>query len=174
MRLSPPVLGAILLSLACDPPIETESGDPAANEPLRAPPRGMFEPVADVLQTSCGTLDCHGQVGRNLRLYGARGLRLDATANPADGETTPREYDESYWSVVGLEPDVMSLVVADSGRRPQRLLLVRKAIGLEKHKGGSLFSTGDDGYSCLVSWIAGQVDLAACKRQSEIARPQAR
>lgn len=40
--------------------------------------------VADALQPSCGTLDCHRQVTRNLRLFGARGLRLDPTHTSPD------------------------------------------------------------------------------------------
>jgi hypothetical protein len=52
-------------------------GGDAPNFVLSAPPREGFESVADAMQPSCGTLDCHGQPGRNLRLYGGRGLRLD-------------------------------------------------------------------------------------------------
>ena len=137
---------------------------------LLAPARATFEPVADVLQGSCGTLDCHGQIGRNLRLYGGRGLRWDPRDNSADNPTTAREYDESYWSVIGLEPEVMSAVVRDHGLDPQRLTMVRKARGLEKHKGGLLFETGDDQDRCLVSWVGGAIDRAACDRVLHPAR----
>jgi len=69
------------------------SGAPGTT--LAAPERATFEPVDDVLQATCGTLDCHGQLGRALRLYGGRGLRLAPTDNPADDPTTPAEYDRS-------------------------------------------------------------------------------
>jgi hypothetical protein len=118
--------------------------------------------VADVLQRSCGTLDCHGQVGRGLRLYGGRGLRLDPRGNSADAPTSVAEYDESYWSVVGLEPELLSAVVQDHGRLPERLTMVRKARGVEKHKGGTLLMAGDAQDRCLLSWLAGALERATC------------
>jgi hypothetical protein len=138
---------------------------------LLAPSRAAFPPVDDVLQASCGTLDCHGQVGRNLRLYGGRGLRLAPQDNSADDPTTAREYDESYWSIIGLEPEVLSDVVRDQGRSPERLTMVRKARGTEKHKGGQLFMAGDVRDRCLLSWLAGAVDEAACKQGADVPRP---
>jgi hypothetical protein len=146
-------------------------GQPGAT--LAAPLRATFEPVHDVLQPTCGTLDCHGQVGRALRLYGGRGLRLLKTDNPADDPTTPDEYDQSYWSVIGLEPEIISDVVTDQGRRPERLTLVRKARNQEHHKGGQLFVAGDYRDRCLTSWLAGQLDLVACKIGKELLRPGA-
>jgi hypothetical protein len=166
-----------LLLLACSgnvgdsltPP--PRSGAPGTT--LAAPARATFEPVDDVLQTTCGTLDCHGQIGRNLRLYGGRGLRLSPQGNPADDPTTPDEYDASYWSVIGLEPEVMSDVVLDHGQLPERLTMVRKARELEHHKGGKLFEAGDERDRCVTSWLAGNVDVTACKIGKELLRPSA-
>jgi hypothetical protein len=138
---------------------------------LLAPARATFEPVDDVLQGSCGTLDCHGQPGRSLRLYGGRGLRLSPQGNSADDPTTAQEYDQSYFAVIGLEPEILSAVVADHGDRPERLTLVRKARNLEHHKGGQLFAAGDDRDRCLTSWLAGTVDAAACQRGKDTPRP---
>jgi hypothetical protein len=146
---------------------------PDQSSALLAPSRATFNPVDDVLQVSCGTLDCHGQPGRSLRLYGGRGLRLSAMGNSADDPTTPAEYDESYFSVIGLEPEILSQVVGDQGRRPERLTIVRKARNLEHHKGGLLFTEGDDRDRCLTSWLAGAVDAAACQRGKEQTRPAA-
>jgi hypothetical protein len=42
-----------------------------------------FGPVADYLEHRCGSLDCHGQVGRNLRIWGCEGMRLDPTDIPS-------------------------------------------------------------------------------------------
>jgi hypothetical protein len=145
------------------------SGGPGAA--LAAPLRATYEPVHDVLQTSCGTLDCHGQAGRGLRLYGGRGLRLRPEDNPADNPTTHEEYDQSYWSVIALEPEVLSDVVAQHGEMPERLTLVRKARNLEHHKGGRLFVAGDVRDRCLTSWLAGQIDLGARKSGKELLRP---
>jgi hypothetical protein len=173
----PRFLASLCLLLACsgavgDPlTLPPRSGAPGTT--LAAPDRATFEPVDDVLQASCGTLDCHGQLGRALRLYGGRGLRLSPKDNPADDPTTPAEYDRSYGFVIGLEPEVMSDVVMDGGRVPERLTLVRKARELEHHKGGKLFVIGDDRDRCLTSWLAGQLDLAACKAGKELMRPGA-
>jgi hypothetical protein len=153
---------------------ETDTPDPksgGAGSMLAAPARASFVPVDDVLQASCGTLDCHGQVGRSLRLYGGRGLRWSSTMNSADDPTTPEEYDQSYWSVIGLEPEVMSDVVNDHGARPERLTMVRKARNLEHHKGGKLFDAGDDRDRCLTSWLAGALDGDACMRGKDLTRP---
>ncbi len=129
---------------------------------LALPSRAAFEPVADALQDTCGTLDCHGQSGRNLRLFGGRGLRLAAMDNSSDGATTDAEYEASYWSVVGLEPEIMSAVVRDRGSSPERLLMIAKARGTEKHKGGILMKPGDSLDVCLRKWLSGRTDEAVC------------
>jgi hypothetical protein len=156
-----------------DPGVGAADGGTAAGTRLLAPERATFNPLGDMLQTTCGTLDCHGQIGRNLRLYGARGLRLDPKDNSAENPTTVREYDQSYWSVIGLEPETTSDVVADHGADPDRLTIFRKARGTERHKGGQLFSVGDPGDRCLLSWFAGKVDVAACKQVTDRPRPVA-
>src|SRR4051794_14590983 len=107
MRIGSLILAAAL-AVGCNAVVgDTNTPQPRSGGPgavLAAPERATFAPVDDVLQASCGTLDCHGQVGRNLRLYGGRGLRWSPQGNSADDPTTPAEYDESYWSVIGLEP----------------------------------------------------------------------
>src|SRR3954467_11362409 len=106
----------ILLALSCQGAISTPDPDrPPPSEVLQPPPRAGFARVADALQPSCGTLDCHGQIGRNLRLFGARGMRLDPKEASAEGTTTPAEYLATYWSVVGLEPEETSAVVRQNG-----------------------------------------------------------
>jgi hypothetical protein len=153
---------------------DTNTPDPksvGAGSMLAAPERATFAPVDDVLQASCGTLDCHGQAGRSLRLYGGRGLRWSRMGNSADDPTTPEEYDQSYWSVIGLEPEIMSDVVKDQGKDPERLTMVRKARNLEHHKGGQLFVAGDDRDRCLTSWLAGALDGDACQRGKDLMRP---
>jgi hypothetical protein len=72
------------------------------------------------------------------------------------------EYDESYRSLVGLEPAVMSAVVSGKGAHPEFLTFVRKARGDESHKGGKLWSAGDDQDRCVATWLAGAVDMNAC------------
>ena len=131
------------------------------------PDEASFRPVADLLDHRCGSLDCHGVRERNLRLYGYEGLRLPlddgGVVRPSSKpSTTDAEYHEDFVSVVGLEPEIMSAVVADHGANPERLTIVRKARGLEDHKGGSLMQAGDDEDRCLTSWLAGATDVATC------------
>lgn len=128
----------------------------------------QFGIVGDYLDHRCGSLDCHGQVGRNLRIWGCEGMRLDPKALPgcsvATGGsfTTPAEHQATYRSLVGLEPTVMSAVVEGHGADPEMLTFMRKALGYEAHKGGTLITAGDEQYVCLTSWLAGQTDQTAC------------
>jgi len=128
----------------------------------------QFGPVADYLDHRCGTLDCHGQVGRNLRIWGCEGMRLDPADFPQCSRqlggkaTTVAEYEATYRSLVGLEPAVMSAVVAGNGQRPELLTFVRKARGIESHKGGTLITPGDDQDDCITSWLTGQTNLTKC------------
>jgi len=140
---------------------------------LRTPDRAAFPQVADALQPSCGTLDCHGQRSRNLRLFGGRGLRLDPHSNSADEPTTEAEYQASFLSLTGLEPEALDAVVASQGQDALRLSLVRKARGIERHKGGTQMLPGDPLDRCLLSWLASRIDAAACTRVSSAARPRA-
>jgi hypothetical protein len=156
-RCSPLVLALILSACAL----------PAADARFqeRVPERSGFPAVAAVLEHSCGTLDCHGSSARNLRLYGGLGLRWSASDRPQTPAcATPEEIDQDFASVVGLEPEVLSAVVADGGADPERLTLVRKARGLEHHKGGSPWKSGDDADTCLTAWLASAPDDSACAR----------
>lgn len=129
------------------------------------PDANTFPPVAQLLDVRCGSLDCHGTVGRNLRLYGSAGLRLSATDQPfvpmCDRQA---EVDQDYQSVVGLEPEVMGQVVASGGANPDALTMVRKARGIESHKGGKIWNEGDDADACLVSWLSANADAGACEK----------
>lgn len=138
---------------------------------LAAPPRAAFENVADAMQPSCGTLDCHGQVGRNLRLFGARGLRLSAMETSAEGVTQQSEYDATYWAVLALEPEVLAMVVRQGGASPERLTLVRKGRGTERHKGGTLMIPNDNLDRCIVEWIKGNIQVDACQAAAMLTAP---
>jgi hypothetical protein len=142
-----------------------------AVQQLSVPSRAAFPPVADAMQLNCGTLDCHGQVGRNMRLYGRYGLRLDPTYDPLTQETSDAEYDATYASIVGLEPEAMSSVVLHQAG-PDALTMVRKSRGIEQHKGGQLVSEGDPLDTCMVGWITGEGDAGACDTVLNISRPE--
>jgi hypothetical protein len=149
---------------------DVSSTDRRINE-LLVPSRFSFARVADGMQVHCGTLDCHGQVGRNMRLYGHHGLRLASTDNPFDPQTTFDEYSASYASVVGLEPEIMSLVV-EKQINPESLAMVRKPRGIEQHKGGQLMVENDTLDRCVVGWITGDFQVDACSTVADDRRPE--
>ncbi len=127
------------------------------------PDVASFPPVALMFAQACATLDCHGKPARNLRLYSNTGLRYDPNGVPTNlTPTTDDEIAQDYLSVVGLEPEIMSAVVAAGGADPERLTLVRKARGTESHKGGVVITPGDARDRCLTTWLAGQTDPSSC------------
>jgi hypothetical protein len=122
------------------------------------------------LALKCATLDCHGQIGRGMRLYSIRGLRAFDAFPPGDfpnltggGAITPDELAANYESVIGLEPETMAQVYSAQSD-PTQLLLFKKPLGLEGHKGGQVMNTRtDNGYKCLASWVVGtNLDVDAC------------
>jgi hypothetical protein len=128
-----------------------------------------FGLVGNFLDQRCGTLDCHGQVGRNLRIWGCDGMRLDPKDVPICSleTTTPAEHQATYRSLVGLEPTVMSYVVSHNGEDPELLTFVRKARGTESHKGGALITPGDVQDQCITTWLAGNTNASACRAALE-------
>lgn len=148
-------------AVACETPRQGEI-DPAG------PDEATFAPVADMLITRCGSIDCHGSTYRNLRLYGYTGLRLSPNDRPDMPETTTAaEISADYDAVVSLEPAILREVVAAKGAGADRLTLVRKARGTEHHKGDAPIAIGDDADLCLLGWLGGAVDVAACQRAVE-------
>jgi hypothetical protein len=137
---------------------------PQARIGIDAPPEDQFPAVGEYLDHRCGSLDCHGQPARNLRIWGCWGMRFDADAASGciAGSTTPDEYHATYRSLVGLEPAVMSAVVESHATNPDLLTFVRKAKGVESHKGGHLITPGDDQDTCIVSWLVGMTNTTAC------------
>ncbi len=167
-------VASAVCALGCSiPPADaTITIDAPSADPLQ------WYPVSSYLDHRCGDLDCHGDPQRNLVLWGCSGLRLDPTDVPgcpplgAGAPTTPAEYNATYRSLVGLEPVVMSEVVAGGGQNPDLLTFVRKAEGLEAHKGGELIVLGTDAGAvqddCITSWLAGDTNTADCKQASDI------
>jgi hypothetical protein len=147
--LLPGVLAAIAATVSCSSVQNSQIG-------ISAPPYSdqSFSSVGDYLGNRCGTLDCHGQTSRNFRVWSCEGMRLEPDASPVTclDPTTEAEYQATYRSLVGLEPQVMSTVFAgcspygaDGGAyppgascHPELLTFIRKARGTEAHKGGQL------------------------------------
>ena len=141
--------------------------------PFTPPPRAGFEPVSNMLHARCGSLDCHGHVARNLRLYGVNGLRFSPSDVPGtEGDsTTLAEHDRNYAAVIALEPEIVDQVVREGGSEPGRLTLLRKARGVEDHEGGAVIAPGSDADRCITSWLASSVDVGACNSGAELVRP---
>ncbi len=153
-----PAAVAVCAAAACSTPPSDPRYTPSA-----LPDQTTFAPVAQMLGVRCGTIDCHGTPWRNLRIYSSGGLRYAPDAQPfVPPCDTPDEVAQTYLSVVGLEPEATSQVA--SGGDPGQLTLVRKPRGTEAHKGGQLWTQGDDADTCLVGWLAGAPDTQACAR----------
>ena len=148
---------ALVVIVACNTP------SPDARVVETPPDRASFAPVAQVFVQTCGTLDCHGSVSRNFKIYGDTGLRFAPTDVPSVlTPTTSDEVDQTYASFCGLEPEILSAVVASGGASPDRLTFLRKARGTEHHKPGPIIAQGDPRDVCFTSWLAGAVDSTAC------------
>jgi len=151
----------VLVAVACSVASEQQS--------FEAPTEENFRRVSEMLQARCGSLDCHGQTGRSLRLYGKFGLRLADEDIPGGRQSTLEEHAANYVSAAALEPELMQDVIRDGGSNPERLTLVRKGRGLEHHKGGQALD--DAGYGCIVSWLSGEVDAKACFDGATLDKP---
>ncbi len=124
--------------------------------------------VSGFLEARCGSLDCHGSIGRPLRIYSQNGLRLDAADGGGRdrGPTTKAERIENYRAVIGLEPDEISKGVASGGAYLD-YQLIKKPIDIQgngvRHKGGPVLSPSqsDPGWVCLTGWIEGNKNIAA-------------
>ncbi|MES1171995.1 MAG: hypothetical protein ABUL77_02055 [Bacteroidota bacterium] len=162
------LLGAAMVAVGDGCVAEVAPSAPAVDRQLRLPVLAGFDRVADAMQPSCGTLDCHGQVTRNLRLFGERGLRLDAQDTSGEGATTLAEYEADYWAIVTLEPEILSAVLRDGGRGPERLMLVRKGRGATRHKGGALMRPNGPLDQCVLDWLKGNILEDQCKTASRI------
>lgn len=158
-------LGGVLLVLGCSAPDANERDE------LTVPPFEQFAPASEALSAHCGSLDCHGDVARNFRLYGKNGLRLMGALVPGGDPTTDAERIENYRSLVAIEPELTSQVFREKGAKPDRLTLIRKGRGTEHHKGGVAMTEGDATDACITSFLSGAVELDACSEAAEFLRP---
>jgi hypothetical protein len=125
------------------------------------PSADMFQPVSAALEMRCGTLDCHGSFSRNLRVYGKNGIRAGKDISGVQN-TTEDEVQLNYDSVVSIEPEKFSNIVAHAGQGFDKWIMITKGTGAEHHKGASRFVKGDPTYVCLLSWVTGALNIDAC------------
>jgi hypothetical protein len=168
MRLAMLVCAAALAGALATMSCSTVPADARVSIDAPFSTEASFGPVSTYLGHRCGSLDCHGSASRNLRIYGCEGMRLLSTDVPIcnaqqfGAPTTMEEHEQTYLSLVGLEPTTMSAVIADRGQDPELLTFVRKARGQESHKGGALIIPGDAQDVCITSWLSGATNTTAC------------
>lgn len=114
-----------------------------------------------LLVARCGSIDCHGSVYRNYRIFGYGGARLDPTHRPDAPDTTNEELSLDYDATVGVEPE-RTRAVAKGSEPPERMTLVRKARNSEEHVGGERLPKGSAGDKCLVGFLRDEPDKDAC------------
>ncbi|MCC6993592.1 MAG: hypothetical protein IT370_03080 [Deltaproteobacteria bacterium] len=109
--------------------------------------------VHAVLEARCGTLDCHGDARRPLRIYAETGLRLrdELRGQPLTAEE--------------LGDNLRAIEAIDPGAAAEDHLLVRKplavAAGGQRHLGGELWATRTAAApTCLVAFLGGRDDAA--------------
>jgi hypothetical protein len=126
--------------------------------------------VDGFLAARCATLDCHGEIGRPLRLFSQDGLRIvdDAGNYPGGAPETTTEIFANFTAAISLQPELTSEVFAGLDDPHAVLLLLRKPLQLERHKGGAVIQSGDDGDKCLTSWLADAIDYTACGNAAAI------
>lgn len=159
--------GALVFGSACS------SFDSSAISRTNLPDRDQFitQNVSLFMERRCGALDCHGQIGRPLRIFSSSGLRMNDGKNGARdvSATTMEERVANYFSVVGLEPEEIT-IARDSAQNGQPrftdFLLLLKPLGIDqggvRHKGGSVLRSTDSGFDCMAFWIEGE-DAAKIK-----------
>ena len=120
------------------------------------PTGGCSTGVEPVLERACGTLDCHGQVGRPLRIYGQYGLRFvdpDAATRPGHAG---HDRDRARGQLPGRHRP--SAGADDRGRPGQRSRPRRdppaQAAAARAPQGRPVLVEGDDAYNCIMSWLA--------------------
>jgi hypothetical protein len=124
-------------------------------EAFSCPNKDVFtQNVSPFIERRCGTLDCHGQPTRPMRIYGQLGLRHPGEMNVSGGATTtPLELESNYAAICNLTPEAMKDSADTIGASADQLLLVNKMRGLERHKGGKVVVEQSPGDRCVLLWL---------------------
>jgi hypothetical protein len=153
---------ALAAALACSGPSSNQTFVPTFPDPA------MYPLVSDALELHCGTLDCHGSIARNMRMYGVNGLRADPRELLG---TTDVEYQDNYEAIVSIQPEALTDIVKSRGNGFDKWIVVTKGTNAEYHKGGERMKKGDVTYNCLKSWVLGAVDMDACGMSAGVVTP---
>jgi len=159
-------LAAAVLSGACSGPPGDQTFAPTV------PTMENFEKVSEALEWHCGTLDCHGNSARNMRIYGNNGIRFGKGLSPGSESTTDAERLLTYEALIAVAPEVLGQIVSQRGARPERWIVITKGRGTEHHKGGSRMLLHDATDTCVTSWLTGVVNGDACDAAAVVAPPE--
>ena len=196
MLLVPLVVACASVSLGCGGSLDELTTLKELNQDTAA-----FAPVSSMMEKRCGSIDCHGNISRPLRIYGKFGLRNFTTIceapyyprpTPSDEawssyvecvaaaqnslthsggrETTTSELEKTIQSIIGLEPERTAKVFDpnDTEFGPYDLMLMRKPLLIERHKGGKLMLRGGAAARCLETWLSGAVETVECQLATEV------
>jgi len=110
--------------------------------------------VQPYAERRCGTMDCHGDPGRPLRVYSIEGLR----------DSADRQSPLSAFEVEANEASARAVSPgADADSHAFLLEPLATAAGGWDHVGGEIWgSTDDPGYRCLRRWLEGSDPSTAC------------
>jgi hypothetical protein len=136
--------GTLLVSLtaACGP----EAGQTPLDPPDIA---GYQTNVHPIVEARCGTLDCHGDLDRPLRIYAETGLRLRDDLR--DQPITAEEIDASARSLLAVDPGVVDPM--------DRLVLTKPLAGFVFHEGGAIWlDPSEPQPTCVAGWLASRLD----------------
>jgi hypothetical protein len=163
------LVGSLVAALAAASCSGPSKGELDRKVSTRASP-GSFTSngVSTVFERHCGSLDCHGDRARNMRIYSQYGLRLNGgdggAVTPGTAATTLDEVTANYQSVMTVEPEQTNAVI--DGADPETLLVLKKPLAIEKHKGGQVLRKGDDAEKCIRTWLTedslNPIDKVAC------------
>ncbi|MCP4444286.1 MAG: hypothetical protein GY811_02935 [Myxococcales bacterium] len=96
----------------------------------------------------CSSLDCHGDMGRTLRIYSYRGLRLQDALR--EEGLSPNELGENLLSIAAFDS-----LGGPVGENQILLKALAVSAGGMAHEGGAVWqSTSEPGYRCLAAWLA--------------------
>jgi hypothetical protein len=152
---------ALALSCASKP----DSSSQPSLQVADVDPAGFRDNVEPVFERRCASIDCHGQVSAGMRLYSEDGLRLPNSDNLAagSGPTSVDEINANYIALVGLQPELITSLMANPGRTAddvRHLLILAKPLQLERHKGGPALLLGEPAEECIEIWLLGQMESA--------------
>lgn len=140
---------AVALALLCATSIAC---DVESQQEIPLPARDATRFEADVqpfVGPGCGSLDCHGDPGRPLRIYARFGLRMSAALRHEPVSAEELTANVAAFAALPVERLLGKPLAVDAG-------------GL-RHVGGELWQTADSPeYRCLAAWLDGLEDDAAC------------